>query len=63
VVVDLISSFDTGYGTVDVAVDNLLNNDFFPVSSQAGGKAPSSRPSLFTQAPGRRVSLTYSIEW
>jgi len=63
VVVDLTTSFDIGYGEIDIAVDNLLNNDFFPVSSQAGGKAPSNRPSLFTQAPGRRVSLTYSIAW
>ncbi|SDF88978.1 iron complex outermembrane recepter protein [Limimonas halophila] len=62
-VLNLVSAFDTGFGQIDVAVSNLLNNDFFPVSSQASGRAPSNRPSTFTKAPGRRVSLTYSVEW
>jgi iron complex outermembrane receptor protein len=58
VLVDLLSSFDTGYGTIHVGFENLLNNDYFPVVSQAAGSSFS-----FTKGPGRRVTMTYSVRW
>lgn len=58
VVFDLFSSFDTGFGVVDVGVENLLNEDYFPVLNQAAAQ-----PFAFSTAPGTTVSLTYSIAW
>lgn len=58
IVFDLFSSFDTGYGMIDVGVENLFNEDYFPVLNQAGAL-----PFAFSTAPGTTVSVTYSIEW
>jgi len=58
IVVDFHSSVDIGYGRVEVGVENLFNEDYFPVLNQAGAL-----PFAFSQAPGRTVTVTYSIEW
>jgi iron complex outermembrane receptor protein len=58
VLVDLNLSADTGYGTVDLGIENLLNNDHFPVVSQAAGRSFS-----FAKGPGRRATVTYSVRW
>jgi iron complex outermembrane receptor protein len=58
VVFDALASVNTGYGTVDVGVENLLNNDYFPVVSQSARL-----PWGYSKAPGRRVTLTYSVQW
>lgn len=58
VIFDLFSSFDTGYGKLQLGVQNLLNEDYFPVLNQAGAL-----PFAFSKGPGRTVSLTYSIKW
>ena len=58
VILDLYSSVDTGYGRLQLGVQNLLNEDYFPVLNQAGAL-----PFAFSKGPGRTVSLTYSIKW
>lgn len=55
-VFDALASVNTGYGTVDVGVENLLNNDDFRVVSEAAR-----HPWGYCKAPGRRVTLTYSV--
>ena len=57
-VFDLHASLDTGHGAVEVGVENLFNTDYFTVLSQAGAL-----PYAFSKAPGRTVSLTYSLDW
>lgn len=64
-VFDLFSSFDTGYGRLDVGIENFFNNEYFPLINQAAGDlgfGVTTAPG-FTQAPGRTVSLTYSMDW
>lgn len=58
VVFDLFSSFDTGYGRLDVGIENFFNNDYFTMLSQAGALTYA-----FSKAPGRTISLTYSLNW
>lgn len=55
---DLTARWETGYGTVRLGVENLFDAFYFPPVSQwynAGA--------AYDAAPGRRVSLTYSVEW
>jgi iron complex outermembrane receptor protein len=58
VLFDLVTSVDTGHGRVHLGIENLLNNDYFPVVSQAAASSFG-----FAKGPGRRVTLTYSVNW
>ena len=58
VLFDLFASFDTGYGTVELGVENLFNQDYFPVLHQAAAN-----PDYFNTGPGRTASITYSVKW
>jgi len=55
---DLFASVDTGYGQFEVGVENLFNEDYFPVLNQAAAL-----PFAFSKGPGRTVSLTYAVKW
>ncbi|KFI22467.1 TonB-dependent receptor [Nitrosococcus oceani] len=57
-IVDLISRFKVGPGYLGVAVKNLLNNDYFPLVSQAGRL-----PYAFSTGPGRTVRISYALNW
>jgi len=56
--VDFYSAFDAGPGTLEVGVDNLLNESYFPVVNAAF-----LAPYAYNKGPGRMVSLTYTINW
>ncbi|WP_420560486.1 TonB-dependent receptor [Tepidicaulis sp.] len=56
--VDFYSSFDVGPGRLELGVDNLFNEDYFPVVNSAFNVAYA-----YNKGPGRMASLTYSIEW
>jgi len=60
-VFDLISSVDLGSGKLRIAVENLLNNQYLPFTSQEEDEndAFSARPA----GRGRTLSINYSIEW
>jgi iron complex outermembrane receptor protein len=55
---DLYSSFDTGYGTLQIGIDNLFNQDYFPVLNQAAAQS-----FAYSKAPGQTISLSYSVKW
>lgn len=57
VTADFISSYDTGFGTIQLSVENLFNELYFPIISQvSGGDFPYA-------ARGRTLSLSYSVDW
>ena len=56
--VDFYSAFDTGYGDVRVGVENLLNEEYFPVINQAADTTYA-----HSMGPGRTVSVTYAVDW
>lgn len=56
--VDFYSSIEAGPGQLTFTVSNLLNNDYFPVISQAQAVSYA-----FNAGRGRTVSLGYAIEW
>lgn len=56
--VDLVSRFDMGQGDLEVSVSNLLNEDYFPAVNQAYDLA-----SAYAKGPGRRLGVSYSIDW
>ncbi|NEO27050.1 MAG: TonB-dependent receptor [Kamptonema sp. SIO4C4] len=59
-VLNYISSVELGPGTLKIGIQNLLNNQYFPVFQQlSGARNPSSR----FAAPGRTISVNYSITW
>jgi len=59
-VLDYISSIKLGSGTLEIGIENLLDNQFSPVSAQfAGGN----RDSRLFAAPGRRLTINYSLTW
>ncbi|SFK42821.1 iron complex outermembrane recepter protein [Nitrosomonas aestuarii] len=58
VIVDLTSSIAVGPGHFTVAVKNLLNENYFPLVSQASGT-----PYGFATGPGRIVGFTYAFNW
>ncbi|MBK1699028.1 TonB-dependent receptor domain-containing protein [Rhodovibrio salinarum] len=58
VLFDLFASFDTGYGTLELGIQNLLNEDYFPVLHQAAAN-----PDYFNAGQGRTASITYSVKW
>jgi len=57
-VLDYISSIELGPGTLEVGIQNLLDNQYFPVFQQLSG---TNDPSF--AAPGRTVRLNYSVTW
>lgn len=57
---DLISQLQLGQGTLTLAVENLLDSQYFPVYSQV---LSGFNETNYYAARGRRVSLTYSIFW
>lgn len=57
---DLISQLQLGPGTLTLAVENLLDNQYFPVFAQVLSGFDDVD---YRAARGRRVSLTYSISW
>jgi iron complex outermembrane receptor protein len=57
-IVDLISRFAVGPGHLSIAVQNLLNNDYFPLVSQA-----SALSYAYAKAPGRTVAVSYALNW
>ena len=59
--VDLIGSLRAGKGQLGLAVSNLLDEDYYTVYAQQAGAVYGS----FTRIPafGRRVGLTYSIDY
>jgi len=57
--VDFVSKVDLGTsGNIEVSVKNLLNNDYFPSTNQAFDRADT-----YAQAPGRRLGVSYSLDW
>ncbi|MDN5870514.1 MAG: TonB-dependent receptor [Nitrococcus sp.] len=61
-IVDLISRFALGPGHLTVAVENLLNNNYFTLVSQASRTAPTG-PFTFAKGPGRTVAVSYALNW
>lgn len=57
---DLISQLQLGDGTLSLAVENLLDNQYFPVFSQVSSGF---NDTGYRAARGRRISLTYAITW
>ena len=58
--VDWISSLQLGEGTLSLAVQNLFDNQYFPIDSQF---KDTNRNSERAAALGRTVSLQYQISW
>ncbi len=58
VIVDYHASIQAGPGNVRIGVENLLNEDYFPVAAQAFGTA-----TAFSKGTGRTASLGYHIKW
>lgn len=59
-IVDASLNADLGrYGRVALAVNNLLNNDYFPLASQLFACCGD----RFTEAPGASARLTWSLEY
>jgi len=59
-VVDAAFNAELGrYGRVTLAVNNLLNNDYFPLASQLF----SCCADRFTEAPGASARVTWSVEY
>jgi iron complex outermembrane receptor protein len=57
--VDYISSIQLGNaGTLQIGVENLFDNQYFPVISQI-----QANDSAYAAARGRTVSIKYSIDW
>ncbi|NUN67236.1 TonB-dependent receptor (plasmid) [Pseudanabaena biceps] len=54
---DLMSSYDTGSGKIQLGIENLFNSQYFPVISQVSG----GRTKYAGQ--GTTVTLSYSINW
>ncbi|BAY68238.1 hypothetical protein DSM107007_03820 [Nostoc sp. PCC 7120 = FACHB-418] len=59
-VVDYISSFQIGAGNLEVGIQNLFNNKYSSVFSQAGGGLDEL---LYNLERGRSLSVNYRISW
>lgn len=59
-VVDLYSAFDTGYGTIKVGVENLLNNQYHTVFGQL---LRDGRNTSHLAARGATAKVAYSFKW
>ncbi|NJL55596.1 TonB-dependent receptor [bacterium] len=60
ITLDLISQLQIGNGVLSLGIENLLDNQYFPVFSQTVSGFDDAN---YRAARGRRVSLTYSISW
>jgi iron complex outermembrane recepter protein len=58
VTVDLLSSIKLGNGTLQIAIENLLNADYFPIVSQL-----QTIDAQYLAAPGRSLSVRYTLTW
>lgn len=58
VIVDYYANFNVGPGNLRLGVENLLNEDYFPVAAQAFGT-----DSAFSKGQGRNMTVSYRIEW
>ncbi|AFY66506.1 TonB-dependent receptor domain-containing protein [Geitlerinema sp. PCC 7407] len=56
--VDYLSSIELGRGTLTLGVENLFNNQYFPVVSQL-----QSADSSYSAARGRTIRASYSFSW
>ena len=56
--VDFVSSYRIGPGTARLSISNLLNEDYFPLINQA-----SDRPYTYAKGQGRRLGVSYAVEW
>jgi iron complex outermembrane receptor protein len=57
-VFDLYASYRLTYGTLSLGVENLLNEEYFPVANQAFGL-----DSTLARGKGRTVSISYKLNW
>ena len=60
ITLDLLSSIQIGDGTLTVGVQNLLNNQYLPISSQE--RVGSTEDRRFA-APGISLNIGYSVEF
>jgi len=58
IVVDYYAALKLGPGDLQVGVQNLFNEDYFPVAAQSFGL-----PGALSKGQGRSVSLSYAMEW
>jgi iron complex outermembrane receptor protein len=58
VIVDYYASFKAGPGDLRLGVENVLNEDYFPVAAQAAAS-----DSGYSKGQGRTVSLSYQVNW
>ncbi|WP_103028947.1 TonB-dependent receptor [Salinibacter altiplanensis] len=61
VVFDLTSQIKVGTGALEVGIENLFDNYYFPVRSQIPGG--NFGDDSYTPARGRNFSLSYSVRW
>ncbi|HZH28740.1 MAG TPA: TonB-dependent receptor [Azospirillaceae bacterium] len=59
-VVDLISSFEVGPGTLNLGIANLLNADYHPVHAQL---LPDGGNTSHVRAPGTTFTVSYALKW
>jgi len=59
-VVDLISSFEVGPGTLNLGIANLLNADYHPVHAQL---LPDGGNTSHVKAPGTTFTVSYALKW
>jgi iron complex outermembrane receptor protein len=57
-IVDYLTAFELGSGRLRLGINNLFNEDYFPVSAQSFGLA-----SALSKGRGRSLSLGYDIDW
>jgi iron complex outermembrane receptor protein len=60
ITLDLLSQLQIGDGVLSLGIENLLDNQYFPVYSQV---LSGFNDANYWAARGRRISLTYSITW
>ncbi|MBD1842671.1 TonB-dependent receptor [Cyanobacteria bacterium FACHB-63] len=58
ITVDFVSNLKVGSGTLQVAIENLLNADYFPVVSQL-----QTSDTQYLPGRGRSLSVRYSFTW
>lgn len=58
ITVDFVSNIKVGSGTLQVAIENLLNADYFPVVSQL-----QTSDTQYLPGRGRSLSVRYSFTW
>ena len=58
VILDYQASIEAGPGDLRIGVENLLNEDYFPVAAQAFGTG-----TAFSKGQGRSVNLSYRVQW